>query len=81
MRNTGVFMTAEELTEVKKLHEAARTTPVIALSVGQGLAGNDFSAMAWRDLHDRLTALARAHGLPDIPGEWGVTQQGEFVQS
>mgnify|MGYP001619519120 CR=1 FL=1 len=27
----------------------------------------------------RLTELAKAHGLPDIAGEYGLTSDGEFV--
>ena len=41
-------LTTEELTELMELYKAAQNTPVIALSVADGLAGRDFASQAYK---------------------------------
>jgi hypothetical protein len=79
VKNTGVFLSAAELTEMQGLAETARTTPVFGLSSEQVLSGNDFASLARKRMFARLTELATAHGLPEISGEYGLTQEGEFL--
>ena len=79
MKSTGVFLTLEETAEMKALAQTAATTPMFGLSSKQVLSGNDFSAMAHKRMFARLTELAKAHGLPDISGEYGLTYEGELV--
>ena len=79
MRHTKVFLTPEELKEMRGLAKDAATTPSFGLSSEQVLSGNDFASLAHKRMFARLTALAKAHGLPDIPGEYGLTNEGELV--
>ena len=73
MFKTGVFCTEAERKKMQDLVRAARTTPVMLVG-GVGL-----SHEAHKDLFRELTACARKHGLPDIAGEYGLTEEGEFV--
>ena len=79
MKKTGVFLTLVETAEMKRLASDAATTPAFGLSSEQVLSGNDFAAMAYKRMFARLAELAKAHGLPDIPGEYGLTHGGELV--
>lgn len=79
MKYTGVFLTEAEKDEMLKLTEAARNTPCFGLSSEQVLSGNDFASLARKRMFARLTELAKLHGLPDIPGEYGLTMEGEFI--
>lgn len=79
MKNTGVFLTNEELAEMVELNESARTTPYFGLSGEQFVSGNDFSALAYKRMFARLTALAKSYGLPENPGKYGLTRNGEFI--
>ncbi len=80
MRNTGVKCTEEERKELVSLAEAARRTPVIALSSKAALEGRDLSSQAWDLAKKRCHELALAHGLPEIQGYYGATPEGEFVE-
>ena len=80
MEHTGVFATAEELEELRKLAMTASTTPVMAMSLGDGLAGRDFASMAWKRAKEACQKVALAHGLP-TEGHYGVTSDGEFVRA
>ena len=77
MEKTGVFATAKELEELKGLAVAASSTPVMAMSLGDGLAGRDFASMAWRRANEACQKAALAHGLTG--GPFGITNDGEFV--
>jgi hypothetical protein len=79
MKHTGVNVTAEELAELRSLANTAGNTPVMAVSVGAGLAGRDLASWAKERCKKRCHELALAHGLPEIPGYYGVTGNGEFV--
>jgi len=74
MNSTGVFCTDEER---KRFHEMAKSAsgPVLFISGGQRI-GN-----TWQDVHKALYQSALAHGLPEITGYYGLTQEGEFVTS
>jgi hypothetical protein len=80
MRNTGVKCSTEELEFLRKLAERAATTPVIALSIADGLAGRDFASMAHLTAKQACHKLALEHGLPEIPGYYGIDYDGEFVE-
>ena len=79
MTNTGVFATKEELALVKEKAERACTTPVMALSLADGLAGRDFASLAHMNAMQTCHALALKHGLPEIEGFYGMDNDGEFV--
>jgi len=79
MTKTGVFLAPAETAEMQAPAESAATTPAFGLSSAQVLSGNDFASMAHKRMFARLTELAKAHGLPDIPGEYGLTHDGELV--
>ena len=80
MTHTGVFATKEEQDRAFDLAANARTTPVMALSIAQGLAGEDFASRAWRNANAFVHKCALDHhGLPEIQGFYGMTEEGEFV--
>jgi hypothetical protein len=80
LTHTGVFATSEETAELQELAKTARRTPVMALSLAEGLAGWDFASQARKRMQDRLQETAMAHGLPDFEGYYGLTMEGEFVK-
>ncbi len=76
-KNTGVFVTSEELAELKKLAEDASHAPV--MTVRSDIP--TFAESAWKRLQDRINKLAVAHGLPAREGwNYGVSvTDGELV--
>ena len=80
MTKTGVFATDKEFALLREKANRARTTPVIALSLADGLAGRDFASLAHMDVKQTCHALAMKHGLPEIPGFYGIDQNKEFVR-
>ena len=81
MEHTGIFATAGETKELLELLDIARNTPVIAMSVADGLAGRDFARLAWDDLKKKCHKTALDHGLPEFEGYYGMDTHGEFVRS
>ena len=79
MTHTGVFATDAEQAELIELLHKAETTPVMALSSAQALSGNDFSVVAQKRAREKCHALALAHGLPEVPGYYGMGNDGEFL--
>jgi hypothetical protein len=79
MKYTGIFLSKDEFSEMKKLAKEAMDTPAFGLSSEQVLSGNDFSALAHKRMFSRLTELAKIHGLPEISGEYGLSEDGELV--
>ena len=75
MIKTGVFATDEEKAELLRLSQRARGTPVMLIG------GMDISADAWRQAQQTCHKYALAHGLPEIPGYYGITNDGEFVRT
>ena len=47
MIHTGVKATEEELKRLTENANRAARTPVIAMSIADGLAGRDWASMAW----------------------------------
>ena len=74
MTKTGLYATPEEFAEAKRLAEEAANTPVIAPTGGQDLA-----SQAWERTKQHVHKAALAHGLPEIPGYYGMTNKGQFV--
>lgn len=79
MRGTGVKATLEELANIQELAETARTTPVIALTMKDGMEGRDFASLAWKRCHKAVQEAALGHGLPEIEGYYGLAEDGEFL--
>jgi len=75
---TGVFATKEELEDLRRL--AARGwrpgETMIVTSVMEGITRDQATVDAQKVCHK----LALAHGLPEIPGYYGILQTGEFVR-
>ena len=70
-------LTPEELEELIELYKNARNTPVIALSVADGISGNDFASRAYKRFEDRWAEIARLHGVRPSAGFDSKT--GEIV--
>ena len=81
MTNTGVFATKEETAKLFEMAKNAANTPCIALSVADGISTGGFAGRAWRTAQEACHGLALEHGLPEITGFYGITQDGEFVQT
>ena len=78
MKNTGVFATKEEMKRAFDLSNNAANTPVIAFSGDHAMRGG-LSGEAWQSAKEYCHAMALKHGLPEIPGFYGMKQDGEFV--
>jgi len=79
MVHTGVFATDDEQAELLELLNKARNTPVIALTSADALGGRDFASVAWKRVRERCHEVALAHGLPEVPGCYGMDNNGEFL--
>jgi hypothetical protein len=79
MKNTGIFANKEEIEELQGLAKTAQDTPVIAFSSEHALKEGGLSGQAWKRVHEKCYKTALAHGLPEIEGYYGLTQEGEFV--
>lgn len=81
MKRTNVFATETEAKEISDLAVQARNTPVIAFSSAMALSGQDCASMAWDIVYKTTHKAALAHGLPEIPGYYGIDLENrEFVQ-
>ncbi len=80
MTNTGVFLTGEELAEAKRLADEAARTPAIN-PFGVLPMGRSLSSMAWDRVQRQIHSYALAHGLPEIPGYYGLLANGELVRT
>ena len=74
MKRTGIFATAEDVEELQKLADEAKSTPVMVIG------DMDISERPIERMYDRCHEIALGHGLPEIPGFYGVTSDGEFVR-
>jgi len=77
---TGVYATEDDVRELKVLADKAYDTPVMAMTVADGLAGRDFASLARERLFKACHQLALKHGLPEIRGYYGLHASGEFVR-
>jgi len=78
LKRTGVFATLEQLTKINALADTARTTPVMALSIKDGLEGNDFASRAWKQVYEAINQAATDNGLP--VRDYGIDlETGEFA--
>lgn len=71
---TGVFATEEEQAKSQELQREAARTPVILLGGTYDMAGRARDRM-YKVVH----GFALAHGLPEIPGYYGMALDGEFI--
>jgi hypothetical protein len=78
LRRTGIKATPAEKNNILELAETARKTPVIALSMKDGMEGRDFASLAWERVYDAINDAAIAHDLPR--GDYGFdSDKGEFM--
>lgn len=78
MTRTGVMANAEEVAELKQLATYAAQTPVIT----PGMGVPDAASLAWERCRKRTHEIALSHGLPEIPGYYGIDlENGEFVRA
>lgn len=76
MNRSQIRATANEMEEIKRLHQAA-SGPVLAIGGGFGQPTDH-----WRVLLNRLDELATGHGLAPQQGEWGLDlETGEFLSN
>ena len=77
MTRTGVKATPEEVTDLRRLARAGWMPGdvMIVSSILEGITRDQKTLDACRVCHQ----LALAHGLPEIPGYYGLTEDGEFV--
>jgi len=71
-------LTKVELKELMDFHRASQDTPVIALSVADGLAGKDFASRAHERFTNKWIALCKKRNLN--PDECGFNSKtGEII--
>lgn len=72
-----IFLSAPELSNLMALYNQAQQTPVIALSMKDGLAGDDWASQAWKRFKDEWEAIATKHGVSKDAGFNSMT--GEVI--
>ena len=77
MEHTGIFATLEELEDLRSIARQGWMPGdiMIVTSIMQGIT-KDQKTM---DAH-KAYQLALAHGLPEIPGYYGIDIEGEFMR-
>ena len=77
MNHTGVFATKDEIKDLRHLANAGwrNGDVMIVTSVMQGIQRDQKTIDAEKACH----ALALSHGLPEIEGYYGITEDGEFI--
>lgn len=58
----ALFIPKDELQGLIDLTHKAEQTPVIAMSLADGLSGRDFSAQAWENVRAKWQELGRKYG-------------------
>jgi len=79
MKHTGVFATKEELSDLRQL-AASGWSPgdvVIVSSIMEGITKDQRTIDAKKICHK----LALKHDLPEIPGYYGISNDGEFINA
>ena len=79
MNYTGVFATTEEIDDLRNLAQAGWMSGdvIMVTSVMQGITKDQKTVDAKKACH----VIALAHGLPEIKGYYGITEEGEFVST
>lgn len=77
MKKTNVFATKEELSDLKRLAISGWSPGdiMIVSSVMEGIAKDQKTVDAKKVCHK----LALKYGLPEIPGYYGISNDGEFI--
>jgi hypothetical protein len=57
-----IMLSEEDLKELVELYQRARTTPMIAMSIADGLAGRDWSSLAWDKVRRKMDELGKKYG-------------------
>ena len=65
-------VTQEECDKLTELYKRAQNTPVIAMSVQDGLEGNDFASLAWKDVEKYMDELGQKYGYD--PKKYAINQ-------
>lgn len=81
MKHTGVYATEDEMVRVSAAALRAAITPAIAFSSRHALEEGGLSGQAWKSAQELCHKLALTHGLPEIPGYYGMAKDGEFVSA
>lgn len=58
----NIILEPSDLEELLDLNDKATNTPVIALSVKDGLEGRDFASTAWKRVREKWEELGRKYG-------------------
>ncbi len=81
MKHTSVYATEDEMARVSAAALRAASTPVIAFSSRHAMEEGGLSGQAWKSAKVLCHELALAHGLPEIPGYYGMAKDGAFVST
>lgn len=74
-----IKLSSQDLKELLELTRKAETTPVIALSLKDGLEGRDWSALAWDKVRDKWHELGRKYGFDPTQVKGIDTKTGEVL--
>jgi len=56
-----IILEQDDLKELLRLNDEASNTPVIALSLADGLAGRDFASLAWNRVRDKWEEFGKKY--------------------
>jgi len=69
----------EDLQELVNLTNEAKTTPVLAMSVRQGLEGKDWASQAWERVRDKWDELGKKYGFTPTAVQGIDMETGEVL--
>jgi hypothetical protein len=80
MERKNFIISEEDWTELIRLSKVAQETPVIALSVADGLAGRDFASMARERVLQQWKTIAKKYGF-DVDSVRPVDEDKRIVSA
>ena len=80
MQRLNVKANQDEIDRATELLREAETTPAIAITSAHALESGGFAGDAWGRVYAYIVKIAKAHGLPDTGGQYGIDlKTGEFL--
>jgi len=58
----SIKLSEEDRKKLAKLYETAQTTPMIAMSMQDGLEGRDWATLAWNEVRNFMDELGKKYG-------------------
>ena len=73
----AIMLNKKDLQELLKLTNEAQNTPVVCMSVAQGLRGEDWASQVWERVREKWHELGKKYGFDPTTIKGVDTETGE----